>query len=104
MSEDKIRSYQLEYDIKAGGVVAHKKGDTITVRKPQSGELRGLQSNPLIQGDFAQLQTLAGRITTPVLRKEHFDAMDPADLTQFHMEVLDFLLPSAAKQAVSPTE
>ncbi len=99
-----IRSFALQESITVDGIVAHAAGARITVRKPGAGEMRGLSVNPLIQGDYNSLESLAPRITSPVLTKAHFAAMDPADLTQFSIEVLDFLLPSAAKQAVSPIE
>lgn len=100
----KIATFALQSAITVAGVAAHAAGDVITVRQPKAGELRGLSTNPLIQGDYGALETLAPRITSPQITKQQFAEMDPADLTQFHLEVLDFLLPSAAKQAVSPTE
>lgn len=100
MTEPKTRVLILENDIVAGGETAHKAGDKITIRKPGAGELRGLSINPLIQGDYNSLEALAPRITTPILHKAHVAAMDPADFTAFGGEVLDFLLPTSAKQAV----
>ena len=103
-----IRSFQLQeaitVDGKPGSEVVHAKGTTIRVRKPGAGELRGLSLNPLIQGDYTSLESLSPRITSPVITKAQFAVADPADTTQFHLEVLDFLLPSSAKQAVSLTE
>ena len=104
MTEPKARVLILENDIVVGGETPHKAGDRITIRKPSAGELRGLSINPLIQGDYNSLETLAPRITTPVLQKAHVAAMDPADFTSFGGEVLDFLLPTAAKQAVYQDE
>lgn len=100
MSERKTRVLLLENDIVVGTDTVHKAGDKITVRKPGGGELRGLQINALIQGDYNALEALAPRITSPILHKAHFAAMDPADITAFGGEVLDFLLPTAAKQPV----
>lgn len=100
----KTASFALQAAITVAGTVAHAAGTNISIRQPKAGELRGLSTNPLIQGDYTALETLAPRITTPRISKEQFAEMDPADLTQFHLEVLDFLLPSAAKQAVSPIE
>lgn len=97
-----IRSFDLDYDIKVGQQVVHPAGTKITVRKPGSGELRGLTLTALIQLDYAALETLAPRITMPILHKQHVAAMDPADLMQFGGEVMDFLLPNAAKEAASP--
>ncbi|KQM88457.1 hypothetical protein ASE67_01475 [Sphingomonas sp. Leaf23] len=100
MTDTKIRGLTLENDIVVGTDTVHKAGDKITVRKPGAGELRGLQVNALIQGDYNALETLAPRITSPILHKAHVFAMDPADFTAFAGEVLDFLLPTAAKQPV----
>jgi len=100
MTEPKARVLILENDIVVSTSTVHKAGDKITVRKPGGGELRGLQINALIQGDYNALEALAPRITTPILSKAHFAAMDAADITAFGGEVLDFLLPTAAKQPV----
>lgn len=74
----------------------------VAVRKPGSGELRGLTLMALSQLDYAALETLLPRITTPVLHKPDIAALDPADLMQLGAEVMDFLLPKAAKAAASP--
>ena len=92
-----LASFVLDYDLALAGQVVHPAGTRITVRKPGAGELRGLTLVSLGQGDYASLETLAPRITSPVLKKEHVAAMDPADLMQLGSEVIDFLLPKAAK-------
>ncbi|CAN5694370.1 hypothetical protein BH11PSE6_BH11PSE6_14190 [soil metagenome] len=92
-----IRSFTLDFPCSPGGVIAFDKGTKVTVRKPGSGELRGLSLTALLQLDYASLETLAPRITSPVLQKHHVAALDPADIMQFGSEVMDFLLPSAAK-------
>lgn len=94
-----FNTFKLDAPIVVGGVVLHPAGTEIKVRKPQSGELRGLQIAALLQMDYTQLETLAPRITQPMLHKQAVAAMDPADLTQFGSEVTDFLLPSGAKAA-----
>lgn len=76
---------------------------TVQVRKPNSGELRGLTLIALSQLDYAALETLLPRITAPILHKSDIARLDPADLMQLGGEVMDFLLPKAAKEAVSPT-
>lgn len=101
-AEPVFRSFTLDYPIIVGGQIAHEAGAEIRVRKPGAGELRGLQLQTLYQLDVASLEILAPRITSPILHKPHVAAMDPADLMQFGAEVLDFLLPKAAKPD-SPT-
>ncbi len=75
---------------------------TVRVRKPNSGELRGLTLMALSQLDYGALETLLPRITSPILHKADIAKLDPADLMQLGGEVMDFLLPKAAKEAVSP--
>lgn len=75
---------------------------SVQVRKPNAGELRGLTLMALSQLDVGALETLLPRITVPTLHKADIARLDPADLMQLGGEVMDFLLPKAAKEAVSP--
>lgn len=74
---------------------------TVKVRKPHGGELRGLSLSALLNLDYAALETLLPRITMPMLAKGDVAALDPSDLIQLGSEVMDFLLPKAAKAALS---
>ncbi|AXB75461.1 phage tail assembly protein [Novosphingobium sp. P6W] len=76
--------------------------ESVQVRKPQSGELRGLSLSQLLNLDYGALETLLPRITIPMLSKQDVAALDPADLTQLGSEVMDFLLPKGAKAGLSP--
>ncbi len=97
----KSGTFALQSAIIVGTVTIHPAGTVITVRKPGAGEFRNVSLGPLTQGDYASLETLAPRITSPRLEKAEIEVLDPADLMQLHLEVLDFLLPSTAKQAAS---
>lgn len=77
---------------------------SVELRRPASGELRGLNLTDLLQMDVAALQRVLPRITTPTLTEAEVSALDPADLLQLGSTVAGFLLPKAAKQAASPTE
>ncbi len=103
MNDSKNSSFILDEDIVIAGEVKFPAGTKIDVRKPGSGELRGLALNNLLQCDVASLETLAPRITSPILHKPIAAAMAPSDMLQFGGEVVDFLLPKSAKPA-SPTE
>ncbi|MGU5688925.1 MULTISPECIES: phage tail assembly protein [Aeromonas] len=65
----------------------------LNVRKPQSGELRGLNLTDILQMDVNALTKLLPRITSPVLTEAEASALDPADLMQLGQEVAAFLLP-----------
>lgn len=85
-----------------------KRGDSeitsIELRKPASGELRGLNLTDLLQMDVAALQRVLPRISTPMLTEAEVGALDPADLLQMGTTVASFLLPKAAQPTVSPTK
>lgn len=74
----------------------------VQLRKPRSGELRGLSLVSLGQLEVDEVRKLLPRITTPTLTVADVDALDPADLLSLGAEIADFLLPKRAK-ADSPT-
>lgn len=63
--------------------------------------MRGLSLSSLLNLDYAALETLLPRITLPGLGKADIAALDPSDIIQLGSEVMDFLLPKAAKAALS---
>lgn len=65
---------------------------SVTVRKPQSGALRGTRLQPLLDMDVNALITVLPRITTPALTTAEINEMDPADLVSLSVEVVTFLL------------
>ncbi|WP_267382593.1 MULTISPECIES: hypothetical protein [unclassified Sphingomonas] len=91
--------FTLDEPVMLGNTELLPAGTRISVRKPDSGSLRGLNLMGLSQMDVVQLEQLAPRITMPVIQKGA--RLGAADLMQFGGEVLDFLLPRAAKAAVS---
>lgn len=76
----------------------------ITLRKPRSGELRGLSLFDLMKLDATASMTLLPRISTPSLTRAEAERLDPADLFSLAAEVANFLSPKAAKAQASPTE
>lgn len=90
----------LDHPLKRG----EKEIAEVHVRKPNSGELRGLSVSALLNLDYASLEKLLPRITNPRLNPPDVAALDPADLVQLGGEVMDFLLPKAAKAARSQPE
>ena len=69
----------------------------VTLRKPQSGELRGLELADLLRMDVTANIKLLPRITTPTLTEADVAALDVADLTVLASEVSSFLLPKSAQ-------
>lgn len=81
-----------------------QKIEQITVRKPVSGELRGVSLVDLAQMEVSALQKVLPRITTPALTAVDLNNMDPADLTQLGITVAGFLASKSMKDSVSPHE
>lgn len=78
-----------------------KRGETeiteLILRKPASGELRGLSLAEVLRMDTDSLVTLLPRISTPSLTPVEVRQMDPADLVQCGGEIASFLLTKRAK-------
>ncbi|MCI3908838.1 phage tail assembly protein [Pseudomonas viridiflava] len=82
-----------------------KRGKTeileISVRKPSSGELRGIQLAELIQLDVASLIKVIPRLSNPALTAPEVANLDPADLLAIGSKVVGFLLQKSAKADAS---
>lgn len=72
----------------------------IVLRKPRSGELRGVALVDLLQMDVLALRKVLPRITTPSLTDHEIGNMDPADLVDCAGKVAAFLLKKSAREAV----
>lgn len=75
--------------------------DSITLRKPNSGELRGVSLAELLQMDVNSLVKVIPRITTPTLTAIEVTSMDPADLFALGTKVSGFLLQKSMKTDAS---
>ena len=82
-----------------------KRGKTeitqVTLRKPSSGELRGIQLAELIQLDVASLIKVIPRLSNPGLTAPEVANLDPADLLAIGGKVVGFLLQKSAKTDAS---
>ena len=54
---------------------------TITLRKPGTGELRGLKLTEILQMDVSTMIRFLPRITTPPLSEAQVSALPPEDFT-----------------------
>lgn len=85
---------QLETPIKRGdGHIT-----SVTLRKPTSGELRGVSLAELLQMKVDALQAVLPRITSPMLHKQDMASLDPADLVNLGTVVVGFLLTKEQKK------
>lgn len=75
--------------------------DRITLRKPISGELRGVSLVDLLQMDVASLIKVVPRISSPTLTAIEVSGMDPADLLALSSKISGFLLQKSAKTDAS---
>ncbi|WP_219863154.1 phage tail assembly protein [Vreelandella piezotolerans] len=69
----------------------------LRLRKPTSGELRGVSLADVLQMQTDALITLIPRLSTPSLTATEVRQMDPADLVQCGGEIAGFLLTKRAK-------
>lgn len=88
---------ELDTPIKRG----EQKITSIELRKPQSGELRGVHLGELLQLDVNSLIKVLPRISIPTLTEPEVAAMDPADLLAVGTKVAGFLLQKAARTEAS---
>lgn len=75
--------------------------DTLTLRKPASGELRGVQLVELLNMDVATLIKILPRITSPGITAPEASGMDPADLLACGSKISGFLLQRSVKTDAS---
>ncbi|PQP12610.1 phage tail assembly protein [Burkholderia cepacia] len=71
--------------------------DRVTLRKPKSGELRGVSLSDLVNLDVVALSKVLPRISEPVLTEADVANIDPADLVQLGGIFAGFLMPKAVK-------
>jgi len=69
----------------------------VELRKPMSGELRGVTLSDLLNLDVNALRKVLPRITTPTLTDIEVGRMDPADLLEIGGKVASFLLRKSVK-------
>lgn len=70
----------------------------ISVRKPSSGELRGMSLVDLLNMQVDPLHKLLPRITIPSITEAEAKKLSPADLVQLGTEVALFLAPKAVRE------
>ncbi|WP_337846874.1 phage tail assembly protein [Sphingomonas sp.] len=74
--------------------------ETLTLRKPKAGELRGLTLQDVIGTDITALLRLIPRISTPPLTQDEADNLEAEDLTEIGGSIRGFFMTSAERQLV----
>jgi hypothetical protein len=87
-------TYELDTPIVRGSQTIK----AVTLRKPNSGELRGVSLSDLVNLDVAALSKVLPRISTPTLTDRDVFNLDPADLVQLGGIFSGFLMTKAVKQ------
>lgn len=87
----------LETPIKRGDQVI----TSLSLRKPASGELRGVALADLLRLDVSALISVLPRITSPTLTAHEAGQLDLVDLTALGTEVLGFFVSKADKALIS---
>ncbi|MFZ6772298.1 phage tail assembly protein [Undibacterium sp. SXout7W] len=90
-----VKTIILDEPIRRGD----KEITSITLRKPKSGELRGVSLVELGQLNVVALQQVLPRITNPILTAQDVANLDPADLVEIGSEVSLFLVKKADRMA-----
>ncbi|MDM3892800.1 MULTISPECIES: phage tail assembly protein [Pseudomonas] len=85
-TEKKENTVELDTPVQRG----EQEITEVELRKPSSGELRGIQLADLLQMDVGALIKLLPRITP--LTEAEVRALDPADLVALGVKVTGFLL------------
>lgn len=64
--------------------------ESVILRKPATGELRGLKLSDVLQMDINMMMTLIPRIAEPQLNEKDMETLDLVDMTNLCVEVLSF--------------
>lgn len=96
---DDVKTVVLDMPLQRGEQTIN----SIGLRRPRAGELRGVSLAALLQLEVGALQAVLPRITVPTLTRPEVERLDAADLVALGTEVAAFLLPKAVRDSVSPT-
>lgn len=69
--------------------------EQVQLRRPNTGELRGLSLNDVLNMEVSTLHKLLPRITAPALTEQQVSQLDPADLVQIGGELATFFMPKS---------
>ena len=94
MSE-KNNAILLDQPIKRGEQLI----ESLQLRKPIGGELRGIKLAELLNLDVGSVQLVLPRISTPSLQPHEIAQLDPADLAELGVKVAAFFVRKSSREA-----
>lgn len=97
-----MKPIPLEKPISRGEGDKAIKITSLNLRKPESGELRGIVLSDLLRMEATSVMTVLPRISDPVLTPQEVAKLDPADLFACAAEIANFLLPSSTMPPNAP--
>lgn len=74
--------------------------DKINVRRPRTGELRGLSLQDIINTDIVALLTLIPRVTEPPLTGDEANNLDPCDFAEIAGTIRGFFMTKGEKAMI----
>jgi len=86
MTDTAVTTVALNHPIQAAG----KTVTEIRLRKPKTGELRGLHITQLLAGEPASLTTLIARLADPILTEAEVAEVDLGDFTRCYGAIARF--------------
>ncbi len=89
MPETTLKTVELENAIRRG----NDELTQIQLRKPKTGELRGLNVVDILNMDVNAISTLLPRISTPALTKDEVQELPVEDFVLLAGETVSFLIP-----------
>lgn len=92
-------SHRLDTPIDRGDT----KIDVLTLRKPKSGECRGLTLSDLGNGKVDAIIKVLPRISSPVITEQEAGNLELCDLTELASIVVDFLFTTGRKADLPTT-
>jgi hypothetical protein len=96
MTKTNPNTVPLAEPIKVDG----KEITSVTLRKPKSGELRGLKVAEIMQMDVDTMIKLLPRITSPVLDPALVEDLDADNFGPLAQKAMSFFLPKAAQDKI----
>lgn len=74
--------------------------ESISIRKPKSGELRGINLADLLQMNTDAIMKVTPRVSEPTITIQEAEALEPADLLKIGAAIANFLLPKEVQSSL----